>query len=88
MAPTPDDLLNELFAPMWFPEAPTLPYYSAEGEIGESSLELRGDAVRRPIKYRFMAVPEYESMKSRAKLTNHKRFCTSNPCRVCRHFNL
>lgn len=53
--------------PMWFPEAPTLPYYSAEGEIGESSLELRGDAVRRPIKYRFMAEPEYESMKPEAE---------------------
>ena len=77
-----------LWGPMWFTEAPTQTFYSAEGDIGDSSLELRCDAVRRPIKYRFMAEADFESMKMRAKLTNHKRFCTSDPCRICLRHNL
>jgi hypothetical protein len=74
--------------PMWFPEAPAQPYYSAVGGIGDSNLELRDEAVRNPINCRFMPRTEYDNFRLRASLWAHKRACVADPCPVCLKYNL
>lgn len=74
--------------PMWFPEAPTQPYYSTVGGVGDSNLELRDDAVRRPINYRFMPRAQYDDLRLRANLRAHKLACVADPCQLCLRYNL
>lgn len=73
---------------VWLPQAPTHPDFSVEGGIGDNTLELRGDAVRRPIDYRGMPPTEYDYLRSRAYLRNHKRSCVADPCSTCPQHNL
>ena len=59
---------NGWFVPIWFPEAPTPPYYIDDGEVGDSKLERRDEAVRRPIHYVFMEKMDYGITNDRALL--------------------
>jgi hypothetical protein len=58
---------------LWFPETPTPESLNFDGEIGDHTLERRGDAVRRPINYRFMSLEEYQDLSLIARIRRQAR---------------